>query len=62
VLGKHAAAFAVANALYRFAQRRRQSGSAIAVTLQQVKGDTLRRLLSDTGHTAQRIDHLDQQW
>jgi hypothetical protein len=50
----------VANALYRILQRTRQRRRALAIALEQVERDALRRLATDTRHAAQGIDHPDQ--
>ncbi len=61
VLGKHPASAAVPDSFDRIGQRRRQALGALAIALQQVKRDALRRLLPDAGHAAQAIDQANQQ-
>jgi hypothetical protein len=55
-VGEHAAALALADIPCRVGQRTPTVPGALAVTLEQVEGHALRRLLPDTGQDAQRLD------
>jgi hypothetical protein len=46
----------VTNAGHRIGDCARHSGRTFAISFQQVKCDSLRRLATDARHTAQRID------
>jgi hypothetical protein len=44
------------DAIDRIGQRGGKITRTLSITLQQVKRDTLRRLLADAGHAAQTVD------
>jgi len=60
VFGKHSTTAAMPNPANSVRKRRGQSVRPIPVSLKQVKGNSLRRLLSDARHTPKAVDQANE--
>jgi hypothetical protein len=59
---KHPATTAMPNPAHGIGERRGQGIRSVPVSFKQMKSDSLRRLLSDAGHTPQTIDQANKKW
>jgi hypothetical protein len=61
MLGKHPATAAMADSLDRVLKRSGKAGGSFAIALQEVEGNSLCRLATNTRHASQGIDHSNEE-